>query len=75
MQFDVVVDDDRLLPATWLIAARATHYGGSFIIAGNQTLTSDGFHAEVIVNTRNRRSLAAVLAFHSARASREPVAM
>jgi diacylglycerol kinase family enzyme len=58
-QFDVVVDD-RLLPATWLIATRAAHYGGSFIIAGNQTLASDGFHA-VIVNTRNRRSLAAVL--------------
>ena len=58
-QFDVVVDG-RVLPATWLIATRAAHYGGSFIIAGNQTLAADGFHA-VIMNTRNRRALAAVL--------------
>jgi diacylglycerol kinase family enzyme len=58
-QFDVVIGD-RTLPATWLIATRAAHYGGSFIIAGDQTLTGDGFHA-VIVNTRTRRALAAVL--------------
>ncbi len=58
--FEVVVDDGLQLPATWLIATRTAHYGGSFVIAGNQRLTNDGFHA-VIANVRSRWSLAGLL--------------
>ncbi len=57
--FEVEVDG-RLHTATWVIAARTAHYGGSFVIAPNQSLADDGFHA-VIANVRSRRARAALL--------------
>jgi diacylglycerol kinase family enzyme len=58
--FEVTVDGAMKLPATWVIVTRAARYGGSFVIAPNQTLTTDGFHA-VIANTGHRRALAGLL--------------
>jgi diacylglycerol kinase (ATP) len=57
--FEVVVDG-RTFPATWLIVTRAARYGGSFVIAKDQSLASDGFQA-VIANATSRRALAGVL--------------
>ncbi|HEX2841843.1 diacylglycerol/lipid kinase family protein [Hyphomicrobium sp.] len=57
--FDVHVDG-RLFPVTWLVATRAAHYGGSFVIAKDQTLSGNGFHA-VLVNTDSRTALVRVL--------------
>lgn len=58
--FEVRVDDNQWLPATWVIGTRTAHYGGSFVIAKDQSLAADGFHA-VIANTRSRRARAALL--------------
>lgn len=57
--FEVVVDG-RTLPATWLIVTRAARYGGSFVIAKEQSLAGNGFHA-VIANATTRRALAGLL--------------
>jgi len=57
--FEVLVDE-RTFPATWLIVTRAARYGGSFVIAKDQSLTGDGFHA-VIANAATRRALAGLL--------------
>lgn len=57
--FNVRVDG-RLFPVTWLVATRVAHYGGSFVIAKDQALSRDGFHA-VLVNAASRTALARVL--------------
>ncbi len=57
--FNVSIEG-RSFPVTWLIATRAAHYGGSFVIAKDQALGKDGFHA-VLVNTESRAALVRVL--------------
>jgi diacylglycerol kinase (ATP) len=57
--FEVVVDGRRM-PATWVITTRAARYGGSFVIARDQSLLDEGFHA-VILNVQSRRALAGAL--------------
>ncbi|HYD15382.1 MAG TPA: diacylglycerol kinase family protein [Hyphomicrobium sp.] len=57
--FELTVDG-RVLPATWAVVTRTAHYGGSFVIAMERTLTADGFHA-VIANVASRRALLSVL--------------
>lgn len=55
-----VVADGRQYPATWCIVTRAKHYGGSFVVAREQSLPADGFHA-VIVRAMSRMRLAQVI--------------
>jgi diacylglycerol kinase (ATP) len=57
--FDVVIDGHPVR-ATWLVVTRVAHYGGSFVIADQQSLTGDGFHA-VFTNAESRRAFAGVL--------------
>lgn len=52
--------DGRETQCTWVIVSRVRFYGGRFVVAPDQRLGDDGFHA-VLVRTTSRLGLARVL--------------
>lgn len=58
-RFEIDLDGARY-PCTWAIVCKASRYAGGFLLAAQQRLAAEDFHA-VVVDARSRASLLGVL--------------